>query len=163
MRVAWYYRPEEAHGGRKAFHGEKELFNSDHFDWVAANSINGKCQVHTLKAYQNLETVLDSDYFSRFMYKANTGEFKPDRVPVYCVCEMPYNPDLFMVECESCEEWYHPECLQKTRKEVDRMEHFICPDCNQKSNNRKGASRQGRRDDYEESDVGEPSGKRRKR
>jgi hypothetical protein len=36
VRVSWFYRPEEAHGGRKAFHGEKELFTSDHYDWVAA-------------------------------------------------------------------------------------------------------------------------------
>ena len=34
-----------------------------------------------------------------------TKEFKPDRVPVYCVCEMPYNPDQFMVMCTICEEW----------------------------------------------------------
>ncbi len=32
-------------------------------------------------------------------------EFKPDRVPVYCVCEMPYNPDQMMVMCKVCEEW----------------------------------------------------------
>lgn len=34
-----------------------------------------------------------------------TKEFKPDRVPVYCKCEMPYNPDQFMVMCIQCEEW----------------------------------------------------------
>lgn len=34
-----------------------------------------------------------------------TKEFKPDRVPVYCKCEMPYNPDQFMVMCVQCEEW----------------------------------------------------------
>ena len=32
-------------------------------------------------------------------------EFKPDRVPVYCSCEMPYNPDQMMVMCKICEEW----------------------------------------------------------
>lgn len=128
MRVSWFYRPEEAHGGRKAFHGEKELFTSDHYDWVAASSINGKCHVHTLKAYQALHVVRDLDYFSRFLYKASAGEFKPDRVPVYCMCEMPYNPDLFMVECEGCDEWFHPECMQLTKKEVEKMAHFVCPE-----------------------------------
>ena len=32
-------------------------------------------------------------------------EFKPDRVPVYCTCEMPYNPDQLMIMCKVCEEW----------------------------------------------------------
>ena len=101
--VSWYYRPEEARGGRKAFHGDKELFTSDHYDWVAKSSINGHCSVHKLREYQQLTEVTDNDYYTRFSYKASKGEFKPDKVPVYCTCEMPYNPDLFMVECESCE------------------------------------------------------------
>ena len=132
VRVAWFYRPEEARGGRKSFHGEKELFKSDHYDWVDAKAINGKCRVHTLKAYQALHMVGEMDYFSRFKYAASTGEFKPDRVPVYCLCEMPYNPDLFMVECEGCDEWFHPECLRLTKKEVEKMAHLICPECTKK-------------------------------
>jgi len=129
LQVTWFYRPEEARGGRKAFHGEKELFQSDHYDYVPSGSINEKCNVHTLRAYQNLGVVSELDYFTRFIYKAAKGEFKPDRVPVYCVCEMPFNPDLFMVECEGCEEWHHPECLRLTRKEVETMAHFVCPEC----------------------------------
>ena len=116
--MSWFYRPEEARGGRKAFHGEKELFTSDHYDWVAKSSINEHCAVHKLKEYQMLKEVTDNDYYTRFSYKASKGEFKPDRVPVYCACEMPYNPDLFMVECEACEEWYHPQCVGSTKKQV---------------------------------------------
>ena len=26
----------------------------------------------------------------------------------YCVCELPYNPDAFMIMCSKCEEWYAP-------------------------------------------------------
>ncbi len=57
LKVRWYYRPEEAKGGRKAFHGEKELFLSDHRDWVAEASIDGACVVHTLKEYVRLTPV----------------------------------------------------------------------------------------------------------
>lgn len=32
--------------------------------------------------------------------------FEPDRVPVFCRCEMPYNPDQFMVCCDTCTEWW---------------------------------------------------------
>ena len=127
--MSWYYRPEEARGGRKAFHGDKELFTSDHYDWVAKSSINGHCSVHKLREYQQLTEVTDNDYYTRFSYKASKGEFKPDKVPVYCTCEMPYNPDLFMVECESCEEWYHPQCVRTTKKQVEKLAHFVCPSC----------------------------------
>ena len=100
LYVSWFYRPEEARGGRKGFHGEKELFQSDHFDWVTPSAVNGKCNVHSLREYQSLDQVKEFDFFARFSYLAARSEFKPDRVPVYCLCEMPFNPDLFMIECE---------------------------------------------------------------
>lgn len=36
----------------QAFHGEKELFASDHCDEVLRETIIGKCFVHKLKKYQ---------------------------------------------------------------------------------------------------------------
>ncbi|KAJ6767418.1 hypothetical protein OIU79_023223 [Salix purpurea] len=83
VRVRWYYRPEESLGGRRQFHGAKELFLSDHYDVQSAHTIEGKV----------------------FEYKAATGGFTPDRVAVYCKCEMPYNPDDLMVQCEGCKDW----------------------------------------------------------
>ena len=102
VQVAWFYRPEEAMGGRKvnlafhlplavasaenyfdvshpyscqqsqiirslglasnllsvcllllkAFHGQKELFKSEHYDWCFASTIESKCRVHSLHTYQ---------------------------------------------------------------------------------------------------------------
>lgn len=139
VRVRWYYRPEEAIGGRRPFHGAKELFLSDHYDVQSAHTIEGKCIVHSFKNYTKLENVGAEDYFCRFEYKAATGSFTPDRVAVYvdchlslswippplyshflygcvkhyfsdfllryCKCEMPYNPDDLMVQCEGCKDW----------------------------------------------------------
>ena len=143
VRVRWYYRPEESIGGRRQFHGAKELFLSDHYDVQSAHTIEGKCIVHTFKSYTKLENVGTEDYFCRFEYKAATGGFTPDRVAVwvsiflvflgsffqcfyvfsigywlmclfflvgvlfwrYCKCEMPYNPDDLMVQCDGCKDW----------------------------------------------------------
>ncbi|MCO5563502.1 hypothetical protein L7F22_017145 [Adiantum nelumboides] len=102
--VRWYYRPEESMGGRRQFHGAKELFLSDHYDIQSGDTIEGKCTVHTFKSYTKLESVSAEDYFCRFEYKASTGGFIPDRVAVYCKCEMPYNPDDLMVQCEACKD-----------------------------------------------------------
>ena len=83
VRVRWYYRPEESIGGRRQFHGAKELFLSDHYDVQSAHTIEGKCVVHSFKNYTKLENVGAEDYYCRFEYKAATGAFTPDRVAVW--------------------------------------------------------------------------------
>ncbi|XP_055804015.1 chromatin remodeling protein EBS-like isoform X2 [Solanum dulcamara] len=129
VHVRWYYRPEESLGGRRQFHGSKELFLSDHCDIQSAHTIEGKCIVHSFKNYTKLENVGPEDYYCRFEYKATTGAFVPDRVAVYCKCEMPYNPDDLMVQCEECKDWYHPACVGMTTEQTKQLADFVCSDC----------------------------------
>ncbi|CAL1353610.1 unnamed protein product [Linum trigynum] len=129
VHVRWYYRPEESIGGRRQFHGSKEVFLSDHRDIQSADSIEGKCTVHSFKSYGKLESVGDEDFFCRFEYNSITGAFNPDRVAVYCKCEMPYNPDDLMVQCEGCSDWFHPACIEMTAEEAKRLDHFYCETC----------------------------------
>lgn len=51
VRVRRYYRPVEAIGGRRQFHGSKELFLSDQYDAQSANTISQKYVVHSLRNY----------------------------------------------------------------------------------------------------------------
>lgn len=133
IQIAWFYRPEETKSGRQAFHGEKEVFQSDHLDWCHKNAIIGKCRVLTLEGYQNLPAIGENDFYCRFFYMPSTGEFSPDDVPVFCLCEMPYNPDRVMIACDKCDEWFHPECLGLSKEEVDEVvrssQPFVCPQC----------------------------------
>lgn len=62
------------------FHGEKELFDSDHADEIHKSTIIGKCHVHTLQKYESLSSVSDNDFFTRFMYRPGKKEFEPDQV-----------------------------------------------------------------------------------
>ncbi|KAH6826934.1 PHD finger family protein / bromo-adjacent homology domain-containing protein [Perilla frutescens var. hirtella] len=126
VRVRWYYRPEESVGGRLQYHGAKELFLSDHFDIQSADTIEGKCRVHTFENYTNLDHVSSEDYYSRFQYRAATGAIFPNVVAVYCKCEMPYNPDDLMTQCEECDDWFHPGCINKTIEQVKQLDHFVC-------------------------------------
>ncbi|KAG8388219.1 hypothetical protein BUALT_Bualt02G0102900 [Buddleja alternifolia] len=65
VRVRWYYMAEESVGGRSQFHGAKELFLSDHYDFQSAHTIEGICTVHTFKNYTKLEHCeCCIDYFS---------------------------------------------------------------------------------------------------
>ncbi|XP_010424582.1 PREDICTED: chromatin remodeling protein EBS-like [Camelina sativa] len=49
-----------------------------------------------------LENVGAEDYYCSFEYKDATGAFTRDRVAEYCKCEMPYNPNDLIVQCEGC-------------------------------------------------------------
>ncbi|KAL6545996.1 hypothetical protein OROGR_009870 [Orobanche gracilis] len=129
VHVRWYYRPEESIGGRRQFHGSKEVFLSDHFDVQSADTIEGKCKVHSFKSYSKLDAVGNDDFFWRFEYNSSTGAFNPDRVAVFCKCEMPYNPDDLMVQCEGCSDWFHPTCIDMSSEEAKRLDHFYCLDC----------------------------------
>ncbi|KAK8960598.1 hypothetical protein KSP40_PGU008571 [Platanthera guangdongensis] len=129
VKIRWYYRPEESIGGRRQFHGAKELFLSDHFDVQSPHTIEGKCVVHSFPKYTKLENVGTDDYFCRFEYKAATGGFTPNSAFVYCKCQMPYNPDDFMVQCESCNDWFHPSCMGMSIKQTIKLDHFFCSDC----------------------------------
>lgn len=83
VHVRWYYRPEESIGGRRQFHGSKEVFLSDHHDIQSADTIEGKCTVHSFKSYTKLDAVGNDDFFCRFEYNSSSGAFNPDRVAVY--------------------------------------------------------------------------------
>ena len=39
---------------------------------------------------------------------------RASKEPVYCVCRQPYDALRFMIGCDSCLEWYHPECIGLT-------------------------------------------------
>ncbi|KAM3329078.1 hypothetical protein ACQJBY_026255 [Aegilops geniculata] len=127
LKLLWYYRPEDTEGGRKSFHGSKELFLSDHVEIQPADTIEGRCSVHTLEKYTQLKSIDACDYFTRFQYRSATGRFLPRRVDRYCNCNMPYNPDLPMIECESCKNWFHYSCLNIAAESEET--NFKCIKC----------------------------------
>uniref|UniRef100_J3LTS2 BAH domain-containing protein n=1 Tax=Oryza brachyantha TaxID=4533 RepID=J3LTS2_ORYBR len=129
LKVRWYYRPEEVTDGRQIFHGSKEVFLSDHYDSQSVDTIECKCYVHTIRKYTKLRSIGTEDYFCRFEYKSATGIFVPDRVAVFCKCEMPYNPDNLMIQCEDCFDWFHPSCVGMTDQEAKKLENFYCESC----------------------------------
>ena len=82
VKVRWYYKPEQTDAGRREFHGKKEVFLSDQYGTCSANTIIGKCIVHTFEDYVQLEGEGAKDYYSRFEYNTGTKEFTPEMVEV---------------------------------------------------------------------------------
>ncbi|XP_074348614.1 chromatin remodeling protein EBS-like [Apium graveolens] len=127
--VRWYHRPEETSFGRRVFQGARELFLSDQYETLSANRIMRKCFVHSLKDYNKLEKIRPLVYYSRFKYKVGTNKFTPDCVSVYCKCEMPYNPDNLMIQCDDCNDWFHPGCVKMTTEQAEQLSNYICDEC----------------------------------
>ena len=49
---------------------------------------------------------------------------------VFCLCKQP-DTGSWYIECPFCGDWYHSTCLQLTRRELEKLERFICPLCTQ--------------------------------
>ncbi|KAI1727677.1 PHD-finger domain-containing protein [Ditylenchus destructor] len=81
---------------------------------------HGKCVGITEKKAQKMDS---------WMCAECEKEKAQDAEELYCVCHQPYDEARFYVGCDSCEDWFHPECIDCTKEEVDKVDHFICPNC----------------------------------
>ncbi|CTQ86477.1 Nucleosome-remodeling factor subunit NURF301 [Caenorhabditis elegans] len=52
-----------------------------------------------------------------------------DQPALYCVCQKPYDDTKFYVGCDSCQGWFHPECVGTTRAEAEQAADYNCPAC----------------------------------
>lgn len=82
FQLRWFYKPEHTVGGRRSFHGAKELLLSDHYDTRCASIITGKCTVYSLENYGKLKHVGVNDFFCRFEYRYESGTMTPVYVTV---------------------------------------------------------------------------------
>ncbi|KAK9451612.1 uncharacterized protein V1518DRAFT_20146 [Limtongia smithiae] len=109
IRLFWMYWPSELPGGRKYYHGNKELVASQHMDLIDAMTVSAKATVvHWIEDNNEYNTKM-SDLFWRQRYDSSSQELMPLRK--HCRCKKYYNPDKVMVWCTSCHNWLHEECV----------------------------------------------------
>eukprot|EP01083_Nonionella_stella_P108918 317084_1 len=58
---------------------------------------------------------------------------------LYCFCRKPYRVDEFMVGCDGCDEWYHPNCVRTTEQIVAALDQYFCPPCLARDQTKKDA------------------------
>jgi hypothetical protein len=49
-------------------------------------------------------------------------------VELFCICNGP-DTGKFMVQCDTCDELFHGECVNLTEDDVKDLEEYICPKC----------------------------------
>lgn len=47
---------------------------------------------------------------------------------LYCICQRPEDGD-FMVGCDVCDNWFHPKCVNISKKVAKTLDYFLCPHC----------------------------------
>ena len=54
-----------------------------------------------------------------------------DAFEMYCTCRMPEYPDVDMIQCCKCSEWFHvPFCVSVPRQAMDTTStEWYCNDC----------------------------------
>ena len=133
-------------GGRKAFHGARELLASDHADSASLATVLSKARVLPLSDYLASLPAADGDggatalppdlFYTRYRFlvaKVKGGEerparFEPDRVPVVCACALPFNPDQHYIKCGQCGDACHPGCVGLAPR-ARQPEGWVCPTC----------------------------------
>ena len=47
---------------------------------------------------------------------------------LYCECHEP-DDEEFMIECDTCKDWFHGECVQLSESEGEKLENYVCEAC----------------------------------
>eukprot|EP00743_Colponemidia_sp_Colp-15_P007800 GILK01008446.1.p1 GENE.GILK01008446.1~~GILK01008446.1.p1 ORF type:complete len:213 (+),score=18.92 GILK01008446.1:71-709(+) len=135
LTLAWCYRPEEIKGGRRDFHGDREVFPSNHMDKCTVDCVDGRCHVLAMKDYLKLSTIPADLYYHRAFYDWKKHTFAPPvkEWEAYCSCKKPYNPDQTYIGCDgTCGNWFHPPCIGLSTSELKKVDKFLCSTCEKK-------------------------------
>ena len=62
------------------------------------------------------------------MKKKQEEQKKDTELELYCICQKPYNNKL--IQCDSCDEWFHGSCVNITPNDAMGIDMYSCPNCN---------------------------------
>lgn len=87
---------------------------------IVYDKINNQQPIHTNNNYNmNIQQyIMDCQQYKEW---AKYNE-------VYCVCNEKYD-DTFMVQCDSCKEWYHPRCIGESDESFNNTDIWNCNYC----------------------------------
>ncbi|XP_019760459.1 histone lysine demethylase PHF8 isoform X2 [Dendroctonus ponderosae] len=62
-------------------------------------------------------------------FNSSTVNLPTESEPSYCLCGQPYNSDIFMIQCDSCKDWFHSTCCNFREWEAIEIDKYHCPRC----------------------------------
>lgn len=136
--VQWFYKKSEIDLTQNGIDqptydsiSDYEVFSSSHRDIILIETVISPCRVLSLEDYQKMDNNNDLTFFTRANYDIKSKILSP---PIaewekLCSCQMPLNPDVMYIECDSCKQWYHPQCQGLTDEEAEKLDEFHCEKC----------------------------------
>mmetsp|Transcript_2159 Transcript_2159/g.5450 ORF Transcript_2159/g.5450 Transcript_2159/m.5450 type:complete len:181 (-) Transcript_2159:2694-3236(-) len=119
LKVRWFYTPEEC-GVKAECIGVAEVFDSPTFASIPLESLIEKVYVMPVKEYNFLDRVDDCSYYCRAQFDGKRLIPPISDWESMCVCHRVINPDVPMLQCDNCLEFFHEECIALP---------FVCPIC----------------------------------
>jgi len=65
----------------------------------------------------------------KHQYDMSYEEEEDDPNKLWCICRRPYTEDTFMIACDTCNEWYHGDCVGINEDAADDLDVFECALC----------------------------------
>jgi hypothetical protein len=100
---------------------------------IFADAIVAKAKVYSIKEYDEIQQI---DFNTTFFTRASYDPVRKVLEPKYesweklCTCKKPLNPNLLYIKCDSCNQWFHPECMGlKDDLELASLDEFHCVSC----------------------------------
>lgn len=58
-------------------------------------------------------------------------ETPPDAAPaeLYCICRQPGSDERAMIACDTCDDWFHADCVGVSEDSIRLIDRFVCPLC----------------------------------
>lgn len=93
-------------------------------------------RILTVKSDDNIilktQVINKSDKLTSKPQKNEVQKKKAKAAPkpkLYCICRKPYKAGQDMIACDSCDEWFHFECVGITKAQANRKKTYMCPTC----------------------------------
>ncbi|CAD8196038.1 unnamed protein product [Paramecium pentaurelia] len=130
--IQWYMRKSEViknHPKSNEWVSEQELFKTKHQEYILAQTIINKCNIITCNEYVELNEIESTIYFNRLSWDSEKQKFRGYEIlQKFCLCRQPLNPDRKYIQCDSCKEWYHLECVGILEEKIGNNNYF-CQIC----------------------------------
>lgn len=85
----------------------------------------GKMRQHLSECFKQGQLTLFPQAQKARKHKTYT---RVEQLEVFCHCRQPYNGDVFMIQCEICQDWFHRGCQRIPRK-ITKNTLFVCKKC----------------------------------
>ncbi|KAL4428613.1 hypothetical protein ABPG74_009115 [Tetrahymena malaccensis] len=142
IQIKWYYKKDDL--PQKKFGddvieciSDNEIFETDHLDITFVDCINGPCKLYNYQEYDQLKSISQNTFFTRAKFDTVKKKLIPpfEKWETGCICKRPLNPDYLYIQCEKCEKWFHITCINISEKDLEKIENYKCPFCNQNAQN----------------------------